>query len=164
MTEICNILQSCEKLLKFGQEQPDSPLKLPQILVRSHIRRPAHDICLKVPPVEQGRFTLLAKPYVNIDSTPIRRLFSSRFGHFIELAKVTTAQRGQHTRCYTKRNFTGTASRRVTAHNPPAGSAMVSAKGIAGEILLAERTPKYASVVLPANNSLLERFPLVVLP
>jgi hypothetical protein len=41
---------------------------------------------------------------------------------------------------------------------------MVSAKGIAGEILLAERTPKYASVILPANNSLLERFPLVVLP
>lgn len=92
--EICNILQRCEELLKFGQEQPNAPLKLRQILVRSNVRWSAHDICLKVPSVEQGRFTLLAKPYVNIDSTPIWCLFSSGLGHFIQLAKDYKTERG----------------------------------------------------------------------
>ena len=72
MIEICNILQRCEQLPKFRQELPNAPLELCQVLIRSDVRRSAHYICLEVPPVEQGRFTLLAKPDVDIDSTRIR--------------------------------------------------------------------------------------------
>lgn len=71
---------------------------------------------------------------------------------------------GLHTRSNAQGNIAGTPCHRVTTYNPPASSAMVPPERVTAKLLLAKWALQNAGVILPADNSLLESFPLIALP